>query len=520
MKKMKALFATLLALVMVLAMAGCGEKDPMLGKYMLVDAADMLTLGEPMEIDGEYLTLEKNGKGEMFSYGAAAPIEWSCSGKDFSMTEMGSESKGIVEDGFIVLEYDGALCIFAKDGVKTPDVEDYFSEFEYFRDFVDGGDDPQTTPDDQSVDTAEQGFWTGDWYGWYILESCSGEYEDAEGYAFDCCATIVRNADDTGHIDIWDDEFSRSDPMISVDVTFGDGTTEDGAMTSESGYFLECEIGHADWIVDAGVVYPETSVSDKPIWINGTYTEPGNEDNSCQYSIYLRPWGADWDELIAEDADFWSPVHYENWYLPMISSNASMPDTMDFDAAPAQSTPSGGSQPSVAGTSTVGTAVNGVITVSSADFAIVINGTTVSKPYRYADLVAAGVPADENVAGTQVSANGTYGVNLYLDEAQDYWISPNYYNYSASPISVADADADSISLCSYPETPVDQGVSIWGVKLGMTKDEVSAMFGAPSEEEGGDYRWEISVSDTGGTGSFMVWFNDAGLVSHIFLNSY
>lgn len=344
MKKIKAILAALLALAMVLTMAGCGEKDPMLGKYMLTKRVD--SYGEAVEIDGEYMTLEKDGKGKMFTYGLGSEIEWSCSGKDFSMDEYGFEAKGFVEDGFIVLEYDGSLCIFAKEDVKAPDIQDYFSKFENFKDLVEGDDGTQTTSGNQPANV-QQGFWEGDWYGWYMLESCSGEYESLEGDVFDCCAAIVRNSDDTGHIDIWDDEFSRSDPMISVDVTFGDGTTEDGAMTSESGYFLDCEIGHADWVVDAGLVYPETSVSDKPLWINGTYTEPGNEDNAYQYSIYLRPWGADWDALIAEDPEFWKPVHYDDWYLPQLAPSDSMPDTMVFEKGEADiSEPSAEPEPS------------------------------------------------------------------------------------------------------------------------------------------------------------------------------
>ena len=72
MKKIRNLLTVLLALVLVLTMAACGEKDPMLGKYMLVDAADML--GEPMEIDGEYMVLEKDGKGTMYTYGMTSDI--------------------------------------------------------------------------------------------------------------------------------------------------------------------------------------------------------------------------------------------------------------------------------------------------------------------------------------------------------------------------------------------------------------------------------------------------------------
>ena len=331
MKTMKKLFAVLMVLTMIFLFTACGGKDMSASPYVGTwEATTAEYLGMEMSVEsilgGEFVfELQDDGKCVMTIAGEANSGKW-------------EETK----NGFII---EGELEATVDGNTATLDYSGVTISFEH-KDAAKGNQETQTASGDSKVQMSkeseqpseQQGFWGGDWYGWYLIESAYGEYASLEGYAFDCCAAVVRNAADTGHIDIWDDEFSRTDPMISVDVTFGDGTTENGAMMSESGYFMDCEIGHADWIVDAGVLYPETAAAEKPIWIDGTYTESGNANNYFQYSIYLRPWGADWDELIAEDADFWSPVHYEDWYLPLLSSGASMPDTMVFEESAAGTT--------------------------------------------------------------------------------------------------------------------------------------------------------------------------------------
>ena len=48
--------------------------------------------------------------------------------------------------------------------------------------------------------------------------------------------------------------------------------------------------------------------------------------------IYLRPWGASWDDL-SEDVQ---PLYYFDWYLPLIEAGAAMPDAIG-EGAPAAS---------------------------------------------------------------------------------------------------------------------------------------------------------------------------------------
>ncbi len=154
-------------------------------------------------------------------------------------------------------------------------------------------------------------YWDGDWFGWYIFESCDGDYEILEGNWYDMCATITVKDDDTGDIVLWDEDGSADDAVGVVEVSFGPGTTAAGCMKSESGSFLTDEenVAHADWLVDPGA----SSVSDYDhmIEIDGVYED---ENGSFRYYIYMRPWGTDWDDIRAVDESL-MPNAYDSWYV-------------------------------------------------------------------------------------------------------------------------------------------------------------------------------------------------------------
>ncbi|MBR2531150.1 MAG: hypothetical protein IKE56_00600 [Lachnospiraceae bacterium] len=154
-------------------------------------------------------------------------------------------------------------------------------------------------------------YWGGSWYGWYEVESCSGEYEDLEGNWWDACAEITVNDDNTGHIYIWDTDGSSDDLFSAVNVTFKEGTTPNGCMVSESGSFWvpDTNIGHADWIVDPGA--SDVSAFDHMICIEGDYED---ESGDLHYYIYLKPWGADWEDVRSFD-EKWLPGTYDSWYV-------------------------------------------------------------------------------------------------------------------------------------------------------------------------------------------------------------
>ena len=177
------------------------------------------------------------------------------------------------------------------------------------------GTDTMATTGDALLD-----WWNGEWYGWWKMSGCYGYYESMEGKWWDICGLIDIGSDYTGSITLWDEDYSKSDPMSLVSVSLNEaGTGEHGTVMSESGWFTNMSVEHADWIVDPGLLD-----YDNTIWISGDY-EDG--DDEFHYDIYLRPWGQCWDDM-EEDA---YPYSYTDWYLPLIDAGKSMPDAIGAD---------------------------------------------------------------------------------------------------------------------------------------------------------------------------------------------
>ena len=153
-------------------------------------------------------------------------------------------------------------------------------------------------------------------------------------------------------------------------------------------------------------------------------------------------------------------------------------------------------------------AENGILTIDLENAAIVVNGTAVSMPYSLGELESAGVPTDESRKEIELAAGDFFSPNLFLDENEDYLISPAYYNGGDDTINIADAQAEQITMITYSGEPVDQGVSLLGVTFGMTKSDVLAKFGEPMYDDGDNVQWQVAVSDAGYEGSFSIYFTD------------
>ena len=169
-------------------------------------------------------------------------------------------------------------------------------------------------------------WWNGEWYGWWKMSGCYGDYESMEGSWWDVCGDIDISTDYTGTITLWDEDYTRSEPMASAEVSLSEiGTGTYGTVTSEGGWFTNVPLEHADWIVDPGLLD-----YDDMIWISGDY-EDG--DDEFHYDIYLRPWGLYWDDM-EEDG---YPYSYTDWYLPLIDAGMSMPDVIGEGTVPTES---------------------------------------------------------------------------------------------------------------------------------------------------------------------------------------
>lgn len=164
-------------------------------------------------------------------------------------------------------------------------------------------------------------WWNGQWYGWWTLTGGTGAYEKMNNNWWDVSGIIEIGSDYMGTVTLWDEDYSRSNPMVDAAVSLNSaGTGEHGTMMSEGGWFTDIRLEHADWIVDPGL-----SEFDAMICIDGWYE---NGDDEYRYEIYLRPWGTYWDDVAEEGR----PYLYDDWYIPLIEKNALMPDVIGGEA--------------------------------------------------------------------------------------------------------------------------------------------------------------------------------------------
>ena len=150
------------------------------------------------------------------------------------------------------------------------------------------------------------------------MTGCSGKYEDLNGDWWDICGNIEIGDDYIGTVTLWDEFFTKSDPMVIASVSLSDdGISEHGTLMSEGGYFDYMSLEYGDWIVDTGLDEFEGMIH-----IGGYYED---EEGTYYYDIYMCPWGFSWENLGEE----FMPYYYYEWYLPLIEAGEAMPDSID-----------------------------------------------------------------------------------------------------------------------------------------------------------------------------------------------
>ena len=118
----------------------------------------------------------------------------------------------------------------------------------------------------------------------------------------------------------------------------------------------------------------------------------------------------------------------------------------------------------------------------------------------------AGITGNDYLKDIELYAGDFFSPNIFIDEEEDYIITPAYYNDSEETILMADATANEITMSTYSSTPEDKNVSILGVKFGMTKAEVLDMFGEPTWNDEESCQWLVTVSDADMEGNLMIYF--------------
>jgi len=153
--------------------------------------------------------------------------------------------------------------------------------------------------------------WSGDYYGFWVVDSVWANVSDwiEEGNYWDACATVELNEDGTGTLIIWDEDFTKDEPLAQMGITASE-TDGVGRFVCEDGEFLGLPLAHADWLW-----YTDATEYGDVFVINGQFDD-GEDD--FWYEIYLRPWGTDWSDMAANGEPI--PYYHNDWYLPMVES--------------------------------------------------------------------------------------------------------------------------------------------------------------------------------------------------------
>ena len=345
-----------LTFVIPVILSGCGKAGLPKGYWTLYSIEEKGKLVEEDDLadyglDDAYVVVDKDGSGYAVLFGI--PSDFSCDRDEscFDFDGLGSVDYGI-SGKELTLADENVTMIFKKsreDEPEKPEARELVSytivsednsssEYSAENGSSDGSDAESSASsgskkglskllsedDDTESDTSGNvldadnpyDFFNGDWFGYWTIDAHKDIYKPYDGEKFDVLCRIDMNDDHkTGTMRLWDyGEYSYEHPFSEVEISVRDGLDRNiKAITSESGYFSEDEIEHADWIIDPGL-YDASNY----ILVDARYTD-SNGDLAYYYYIHLKKWGADWDDL--DD----KPLRYD-WYKDLIDKGEKMPD--------------------------------------------------------------------------------------------------------------------------------------------------------------------------------------------------
>lgn len=150
-----------------------------------------------------------------------------------------------------------------------------------------------------------------DWYGWWKMDRCKGDWAHMYGYYWDCCAVMDELGDGALNMLLWDEDMPRGNCLSEARLE-----RSGGVLQCAGGSFLDRELNSTDWKLS------ETEdACGRLLTIEGEYEAVGK--GGFHYVIYLRPWGCRWPGSADEQ-----PYYYESWYLPLVDAGMPMPDVI------------------------------------------------------------------------------------------------------------------------------------------------------------------------------------------------
>ena len=159
------------------------------------------------------------------------------------------------------------------------------------------------------ADTGEVAALPKDWYGWWKMDHCSGDWARMYGFYWDCCGELEREDDDSLRLRLWDEDIPKETLLAEALLTEGEGV-----LACRGGSFLDRALGENAWTVTKSADACGTLLT-----IEAQYQAVGK--GGFHYVIYLRPWGDLWPG--GEDE---KPYYYADWYLPLIEAGLPMPE--------------------------------------------------------------------------------------------------------------------------------------------------------------------------------------------------
>ena len=216
-----------------------------------------------------------------------------------------------LKEELLHIDLEGADYVFTRGEGEAPEID-----WTRYGGGSAGGNDPGTT----TSGSVYEDWWAGKWYGWVVISNANSAYAGSINNAYDVIADIEVYADDSGYIDL---TYIDEDDLGWAIVYFGDGTTENGCMVSQSGSIFDLNLESGDWVVDPGVSM--VSEFDHMIHIESTMYD--SDGDWFDYDLFLRPWGMLWEDVrVADTSDMlyedMMPLYYDDWYLPQLESGA------------------------------------------------------------------------------------------------------------------------------------------------------------------------------------------------------
>ena len=280
--------------IISLLLTACGEAadtSGLSGSYVLKNVEEdgiTLSTGYVSQI-GLIIRLDPGGTGVVLNGDSEGALRWKMEQDRLFITTGSIQLGGYPDGSDLVLQPDDSSVILR----FTPEA-------------AAPSEEAATEPEGEAEIVPE--IWSGNWYGWWKIEQSEGTLPVTW---YDCCGSFLQQKDGCLRFIVWDEDGSRSEPL--GDILFEE--TDDHRFSSLSGYFLYDKVSAGEWIL------PRPG---KDLMLENLRHDADGE--SFLFTIYLRPWGAKWDDLSEKQL----PFYYDDWYLIQIKENRPMPDRIPW----------------------------------------------------------------------------------------------------------------------------------------------------------------------------------------------